>query len=448
MQTIHKPNLKPGTIVFLVVLTTLLSSCSSGSSGNNGTNNNPVNNDPYPLDTSFGTNGIVLTDFGNSPDQLTGLIELNDGNLLAYGRSINSTGLVPALARYLDDGALDTTLDADGKLIPDVNIDQNIVAAEQSDGKFLIAGILNILITDKVFVYRYNPDGTLDTDFSSDGKLELAFGSEFDYAAISSILVQSDGKIVVSGVNFSGLSGLSWHLVVIRINSDGTIDTTFGNNGEKRVALASTNDSLFFSDSVQQLDGKLLFYGGRLDNYANLFILRMLTNGSLDNTFGSGGIVNTPQVSLGVHSGSIRQLSDGKILASGMLADDGTGGKLALIRYLSTGALDSSFGQDGIATVPYQNGVNGCTGLIVQPNGKYIISATGFTTQNYDMLIARFQENGVLDNTFGDSGIMTIQSIYGNSQCSEIIAQNDKLMAGAYFQNMEDFALFRFSPEP
>ncbi|MGH7129666.1 MAG: Ig-like domain-containing protein, partial [Planctomycetaceae bacterium] len=176
------------------------------------------------LDTTFGGDGKVTTGFGLGSDEINALAFQSDGKIVAVGLQ-GSRGLRFAIARYGTDGALDTTFSGDGKATTDFSprrLDGAIDVALQADGKILVAGVAGVgfgpgTAVGKFALVRYNPDGTRDSTFSDDGKTTTNFTRRLD--AAGEVAIQADGKIVVVGTAKDGSK-----LATARFNADGTLD--------------------------------------------------------------------------------------------------------------------------------------------------------------------------------------------------------------------------------
>ena len=178
---------------------------------------------PGNLDTTFGIGGKVITDIGGSDTAYDVAIQA-DGKIVVVGETYNSNGNF-AVTRYNPDGSLDSSFGNSGKAIADFanQTDRAYSVTIQSDGKILIGGITyNGNQTDAALV-RYNSNGSLDTTFGNGGKVSTNFEGKSEW--IESIAVQPDGKIVVGG------SVDPNDFALIRYNSDGSLDTSFGNGG-------------------------------------------------------------------------------------------------------------------------------------------------------------------------------------------------------------------------
>jgi uncharacterized delta-60 repeat protein len=242
------------------------------------------------------------------------------------------------------------------------------------------------------------------------GKLDPAFGAggifiesagEFNNTGTFGTVValQSNGEIVAGGQ-------IGFNTGVIRLNTNGALDSTFGKSGTVSAILGSNDGNCQVIGLAIQTDGKIVVGITNLQQgFSPLFIVaRLNTNGSLDTTFGSGGIVETQVGTFGVAASALALQSDGKIL----LAGPG-----AMARYLTNGSLDSSFGSGGIAATP----VSGPTAIAEQPDGKILLAAGGpvqgalatpaglaYAFTEVAGVISRYDANGSLDASFGIAG--------------------------------------------
>ena len=179
---------------------------------------------PGDLDPSFGRDGKVTTDFAGGGDQAQAVAIQGDGKIVAAGIDRNLSGVGDfALARYNPDGSLDTTFDTDGLVTTDFigQTDQAYAVAIQGDGKIVAAGRAFLGSTREEFALaRYNPDGSLDTTFDGDGKVTTDFAAFNDNAR--AVVIQGDGRIVAAG--FAVVSGTN-DFALARYNTDGSLDS-------------------------------------------------------------------------------------------------------------------------------------------------------------------------------------------------------------------------------
>ena len=152
--------------------------------------------------------------------------------------------------------------------------------AVQPDGKIIAAGHTGFSPNYDVAVVRYNEDGSNDNTFGTNGMVSISATTTSDY--VLDMVLQPDGKIVLSGYIFTGSST---DVLLIRLNADGTPDNTFGTNGIVITDFGNTSEVA--EAIVLQDDGKILLAG---DHEERFMLVRYNTNGTLDNTFGTGGL--------------------------------------------------------------------------------------------------------------------------------------------------------------
>jgi uncharacterized delta-60 repeat protein/LPXTG-motif cell wall-anchored protein len=172
------------------------------------------------LDTTFDTDGKATTDIGTSTrDKANAVVIQSDGKIIAAGTSNNDF----AIARYTATGALDTTFDTDGKATTDIGTSTTDTAnavAIQSDGKIIAAGTSN----NDFAVARYTSTGALDTSLDTDGKATTDIGTSTSDAA-NAVAIQSDGKIIAAGTSNDDFA-------VARYTTTGALDTSFDTDGK------------------------------------------------------------------------------------------------------------------------------------------------------------------------------------------------------------------------
>ncbi len=244
------------------------------------------------LDTSFSEDGLLATNVDaldvTSMDQGVSVTVLPTGKILVAAQSLDITDYALigdfALLRYNTDGSLDTTFDGDGIVTTDFGDSDDLVYSMmvQGDGKILVAGSSDM---DFALV-RYNPDGTLDTSFSGDGKITTDISGSGSYDQARSVAVQADGKILLAGsysLTDTNYYNALYHYAIVRYNSDGSLDTTFDGDGIVTTDLNGDGEAYHV---VTQSDGKILIVGATDGNFA---MVRYNIDGSLDASFGHGG---------------------------------------------------------------------------------------------------------------------------------------------------------------
>lgn len=412
------------------------------------------NTDGSP-DNSFDGDGKQTTSFGAGIEWVTLIAVKSDGQIIAAGRaeSTNGTWEDMALARYNSNGSPDNSFHGDGKTR--VNIyssdDHATCMAVQSDGKIVVAGFSYTTITGSTTagrqftLSRYNTDGTLDNSFDGDGRVMTAFGVSENF--INAIAIQSDGKIVVAGYNLAQ----DYDFALIRYNSDGSLDNTFDGDGKATTSFSTRQDGA--SALVIQADGKILVGGfSRDDNNTNnnFAVARFNSNGSLDNSFDGDGKFYLA-IGPGTATDQITSMAvqnDGKILLAGY-SHNGNDYDFALVRLNSNGSLDNSFDGDGLVTTDLGGSLNNfASAIAVQIDGKIVLAGYRQNETINDFALARYNTNGSLDNTFDGDGIVITSSAGGSGVTTSIVIQNNgRILVGGYSNNgsNNDFALARYN---
>ncbi len=376
----------------------------------------------------FGTNGTVTTAIDGYWMRSNQIVIQPDGKIIVVGYTAGIQNAV-LIAKYDLNGSLDTTFGVSGlvtTVIGDASGANGVT--RQFDGKIVVAGWSTLSSQKRFAIARYNSNGSLDTSFGSFGTTTTTIGSDEDVA--HSVIQQPDGKLVAAGYT---KSGAVISVALVRYQSDGSIDTSFGTSGKVITTIGSI--SRVFS-IIQPSEGKLLAAGY---SNGNLLIARYLDNGSLDTSFGGGGTgyVTTPLGSTDGIQQIIRQ-SDGKLVAVG----SGLAG-LALARYSSEGALDTTFNGTGIVTTTIGSGAWGY-GVVQQPDGKLVAAGQNWNSAipQYNIVLARYQTNGSLDTSFGGGGVVTtILGSNNNSIAHSLLMQPDGKLVTAGYINVDDAIL-------
>jgi uncharacterized delta-60 repeat protein len=301
---------------------------------------------------------------------------------------------------YAQAGSLDPNFSGNGKvrtLVGNSLVD-GLGVTIQPDQKIVVVGDY---LQDAQFgggysfaAVRYLPDGTLDNSFGYGGKVAIILSGSNSGA--SSVAIQSDGKIVMAG--YSTIGGIN-HLCVMRLTTDGILDNSFNGGG---ISFVSNGGSGYVTI---QSDGKILIgctYVDPVTYKYNFGLFRFNANGILDNTFGSGGQVITDV-------GGADQVSGIAINSNGKIIVVGTRDNLYLVtvQYNSNGSLDGSFGAGGKSFVTVANGQKcSANSMALQSDGKILIVGDYENPQTYwnNFIVARLNTNGTLDNTFSGNG--------------------------------------------
>ena len=412
------------------------------------------------LDPTFGTGGKVMTDFNHSTDIAYAVALQSDGKLVAAGTTYTNNDYSNedfAIARYNANGTLDTTFGVNGKVTTDFPGLAAVAFAVvvQPDGKILVAGgaFPNFVFLGDFELARYNPDGSLDTSFGTGGIVTTSFPFQGSYAF--ALALQSDGKIIAAGtdfVNFSSEDSSNTDFALARYNPDGTPDTTFGNGGQVTTDFAGFNDDAF--SVLIQADGKLVAVGSAKNpaNFYDFAAVRYLANGTIDTSFGSGGKVRTDFGFAGFDQARSAALQpDGKIVAAGFtIFNNGLSQPFAVARYNSNGTLDTTFDSDGKLLIDFGSFDQSAYRVLLQPDGKIVtVGYPNTESSDSDFLLARCNTNGSLDTTFGVGG--KVRTSFGdlNGGAYGAVLQPDGKIVAVGFQatatsKFAEFALARY----
>lgn len=404
---------------------------------------------PGTLDSSFGTNGKVFDP--NFKSTAYASIIQRDGKIIVAGTGTNAGLFDLNLQRYLTNGNIDSSFGSNGYVLTDMGIfDEVLALAIQPDKKIIAAGHSNRDFVDgyrnyNIVLARYISNGNLDSSFGNNGTIETDFGfSETAYA----IVLQADGKIVVGGSTEAIVLGNRPFpdFLIVRYMPDGTLDESFGQYG-KVITDYSINRNDIIRSMALQPDGKIIVAGSTQHlptSTGELALARYKINGSLDSTFGNAGLVRTD---FGVGLEEIANIClqpDGKIVGAGYV-NKTSNPNMILIRYNNDGTIDLNFGSEGKANIVFPDKSKGKS-LSLQKNDKIVIS--GSTLQG-NFVMARCLSTGVLDSSFGTNG-KVITDFGGDDINSSCLLQEDGkiILSGYSAQNAVGTALARYNGDP
>lgn len=385
------------------------------------------------LDKNFGFKGIVLTGFNGELIQGRSLALQSDGKILMAGY-IKYSRIV--IFRYNNDGSIDNTFGTNGhiQIEPRTNESYNHpFIAIQEDSKIIVSvGMMN-LMNEGFVMFRFNSNGSLDNSFGNQGRIKRNF-AEIEGSGTSAywVKLQTDGKIVLSGMN-------SKYGITARYNPNGSIDTSFGNNGAvmEDYFICNPGNSL-----IIQPNGKILVAGTGIDTidwYTNFTTLRYNTDGTLDNTFSNDGKVITKWDEESVKGYCATLQTDGKIVFAGSNYKGGLfyasqNYDIILSRYNSNGTPDNTFGTNGIVISDTDGSDDVANSIVLQADNKILIAGFKYAGNEYNLMM-RFNTNGEIDTSFNKTGRITIQKKSEDVANSIILGPDSKIIVAGSSDN-------------
>lgn len=411
----------------------------------------------FDLDSTFGGTGEVTTSFDSSyGDTARSVIVQSDGKIVAGGK-----GETFELARYNLDGSLDATFGSGGKVVTyfgkagKANLTGNLWALASAPGGKLVAAGSDLVVSKNTSntdwaVARYNADGSLDTSFGGTGWVSILSGPSGYSNFARAVAVQSDGKILVAGRYISS-SNLNGFFEVVRLNANGSLDSTFGTGGKVAVPLSYAGTSLTGGQGL----GVAIDAAGRIDVAGNgyladgsiiMAVARLTSTGALDKSFGTGGTVvmqapgsaNTVATDVGIQSST---------LGSRIIVAGSTGGDTFVAGLnAADGSLDLTFGANGNGFLT-DSRLYSDEHVAIQANDSIVVSghAAGATTNGFTLL--RLTSAGLLDSTFGSNGV--VLTTFGNpyeTAYDVALAPDGKIVAAG--SSSSSFAVLRYQGDP
>lgn len=395
---------------------------------------------PGALDMNYGTSGVAAFDFSENNALTYVTLIQPDGKALLAGSALNNGSPVFAIARFNPDGSSDSTFGAGGGLTTNIDTSTIYAIALQPLNGEIVVAGFSQDSIGKFALARYTTGGVPDSTFGSGGIITTSIKGVMDMAA--AVAIQPDGKILAGGISEDSTG--KWYFAVARYLANGTLDGSFNGNGLVTTLIDTGGASL--AGLLLQTDGSIILAGNSISGgIGHPVLVRYTSSGGLDNTFGSNGIVNSNLAQSDNRINSAVLQPDGKIVVGGyalsMLQ------VFALARFNSDGSLDNTFGNSGIVLNATGTSDNVITSLVLQPDKKII--ATGSMDDTlYTLILNRYLSNGSLDTSFGAGGVQTSTLFAPDTllnYSSALQPDGNLVVSGAAFNgNNLDFAASRF----
>ena len=399
------------------------------------------------LDATFGVNGIRTFD-QKSFESIVDFAVQPDGKIVATGFTEDDGESKMIVLRYLPNGTLDGNfVGLEASFLPSTNIAQAI--ALQPDGKILIAGYATnaqapTVYNEELVVLRLNSNGIPDNSFGTNGATILNLGIN---ERPVSIRVTTNGKILVAGNAFANTTS---SFFATRLNSNGSIDNSFGVNG-LNVVYISNGLWNYCQEMELQPDGKILLAGEvKAFNGNNFALIRLNPDGGYDPTFSGDGKTTLNVSSTDDGAQAMLLTPDGKILLGGYALDADGKTEIALARFNADGSLDDSFGNAGKVLAQMGTDYGSVADLCATAMGNIIVTGTAKRYPSYfDFFLAKYKSDGSPDQSFGNQGITytDYDGHYDGISSAEILPDGRILVAGTGVKisnSISEFLLARY----
>ena len=396
---------------------------------------------PGELDPTFGQGGKA-TALSQGSVGYAVLID-SHGRAVTAGYTLNGRPDF-AVARFLQNGTLDTTFGDLGRTILDLGGADYAYALDfQADGKIILAGESDTAGKSRIAVARFNANGKVDTTFGGgDGFVLTSFGK--DQQAANAVMVTPDNKIVAAGFTSGGVDARS---AIVRYGLSGTLDRSFGGDGRVSFELSKSDEQF---EAISWDAGHYVLAGYAEVNLTPAFSVADVTSsGKLDPLFSQNGFTTT-NVTLGADVGydMIRQ-PDGKIVVAGRVANGGRD-DWGVVRYLPKGGVDRTWGGSGKVITSFGKSFDVAYGIAIQANGKIVVAGRVHrTTTGSDFGVVRYNTDGSVNMTFGTNGKAITDFAAGDDGARDVVIRDSNgkiLVIGDATKNgIRRMALARYS---
>ena len=383
---------------------------------------------PYPLDSTFDLNGVNMVNMTTSG---MGVIKVatqsNEKIVLCASKNSGSEMYDFSVIRFNADGKIDSTFGINGIAVKDLQSNDNLTQdiCVQNDDKIIVVGTSGNFNNRDFIMVRFNSDGTADPTFGNNGVVRINIMYDDIFYAVH---LQSDGKILAAGT----ANNLGY---IYRFLENGTPDSTFGSNGSVSISVGWAT---IIKDIATAGENDIYLAGQLAGSSADGFLTKLHSNGSINTFFGLNGNYIVDFLNQEYVNAIVCQ-PDGKILvggAYGSMVGSNPLGKLMVLRLMPEGTLDQSFNNSGILTFVFEpNTENLCHSLVLMPSGE--IFATGYsgdiTTSYTKLSVAKIKPDGSLDSTFAFNGKLVTDFGSPNEKAhGAILTSDNKIIVSGY----------------
>ena len=396
------------------------------------------------LDLSFDSDGWATISENDLWFEAVSVVVQSSGKVVVAGARMNGFQFDPMIARYNTDGSLDTSFGSDGTGIvvepwPD---GETIMEWVNRSGAAVDVALLSddrIVVTsspsgdnEKHGIMLFTSDGLLDTSFHGDGRLKIASGGPNMDVWTTAVTVTSDDKIMIVGT--SPDNSWDYRMKVYRLNTDGSLDTSFSNNGMRNINFPGGVDHL--ANAVVMTGDKTVVGGSAAASWSrhDMGIAQLKANGQNDLAGFADG-AGKLYVDFGFGDSDVRELlvqTDGKIIAIGESQVFDNDDSVAVTRLNTDGSLDTSFSDDGKFAYDFGTGDSYGWAGALDEDGRIVIAGQYNNGVNDKAFVMRLTTAGELDTTFGTGGVKTFDFVADHAEAFNAIAVqgDDMVVAG------------------
>jgi len=322
-------------------------------------------------------------------------------------------------------GDLDNSFGVGGKVVTPIKRatnDYGYATVIQPDGKIIVAGRSVNGLNSVFTVSRFNPDGSFDLSFGQGGKAVNEPSIYLGANIVGAVALTPEGKIIVGGYSIEYQQNRRT-FTLIRYNANGTLDRSFGVGGMIQTLIGNFNS--FLTSLAVQPNGKIVAAGyiatsSNIGASSNFAAVRYNPNGSLDTTFSGDGMFSIPITGGSDRATSVAVQPDNKIVLGGFTTN-ASGTDFALVRLNADGSFDTNFDGDGKVFTPIGNSSDAINSVAIQPDGKIVAAGVASNGTTTDTALARYNFDGSLDQSLDNDG-KVITAVSTDSDVARSIA--------------------------
>ena len=387
---------------------------------------NTVNAQDGQLDLSFNSTGKVISNFGAYNASLSAVQTTSAGKIIVAGSLASSSSFSSYdffVAQFNSDGSPDLSFGTNGKTTIDFSANYDAVSSMciQADGKILVTGRSTSNVYYDVAVARLNANGLLDASFGTNGKVLVDVQGESDEAR--SIKMQNDGKIIIGGLSSTASVGSALSL---RLNADGSLDNSFGTNGH---VLCQFVGPAYFTSCLQMNDGSLVFAGSCLVlGNSRIVIAKLNGDGTKHTNFGTNGLAEFLEPAGQSSCAALRYNPfDQNFYLAGMCATNAY-----VLSIKNDGSINPSFATNGRANFDL-GGSEIFNSFCIDQNGDFLLCGNNYINSSYESFVTKLKANGTADNAWGTNSATSINWSANNDYGTAMTLQTDGklLMVGS-----------------